>query len=52
MLMAVFVAMPSPQVSPVYLATYVDVLDDDGRADNPAFVEVAHQDAAWESNVQ
>ena len=52
MLMAVFVAMPSPQVSPVYLATYVEVLDDDGRADNPAFVEVAHQDAAWESNVQ
>jgi hypothetical protein len=51
-LMAVFVSMPSPQVSPVYLATYIDVLDDDGRADNPALLEVSHLDLAGESNIQ
>jgi hypothetical protein len=52
MLMAVFVAMPSRQVSPVYLATYIDVLDDDSGNDNPALLEVSHHDPAGESNAQ
>lgn len=52
MLMAIFVSIPSSQVSPVYLATYIDVLDDDSRPDNPALAEIAHQDPAWESNIQ
>ena len=52
MLTAVFIAMPSRQVSPVYLATYIDVLDDDGRTDNPALLEISHQDLAGESNAQ
>jgi hypothetical protein len=42
MLMAVFVALPHGQVSPVYLASYVDVLDNDDRTDNPDFVEASH----------
>jgi hypothetical protein len=52
MLMAIFVSIPSSQVSPVYLATYIDVLDDDSRPDNPALAEITHQDPAWESNIQ
>ena len=52
MLMAVFVAMPSPQVSPVYLATYIDVLDDDSGTDNPALLEISRHDAAVESNAR
>ncbi|MBI4877634.1 MAG: hypothetical protein HY822_23630 [Acidobacteria bacterium] len=41
MLTAIFVALPSRQISPVYLASYVDVLDDESRTDNPVFVEAA-----------
>ena len=52
MLMAVFVAMPSRQVSPVYLATYIDVLDDDSGTDSPAVLEISHFDAASGSNAQ
>jgi hypothetical protein len=52
MLMAIFVSIPSSQVSPVYLATYVDVLDDDSSPDNAALAEIAHQDPAGESNIQ
>jgi len=52
MLMAVFVAMPSRQVSPVYLATYIDVLDDDSGTDNPALLEISRHDATVESNAQ
>jgi hypothetical protein len=52
MLMAVFVAMPSRQVSPVYLATYIDVLDDDSGTDNPALLEISHRDSASGSNAQ
>ena len=52
MLMAVFVALPSRQVSPVYLATYIDVLDDDSGTDNPALLEISHHDPASGSNVQ
>ncbi len=52
MLMAVFVAMPSRQVSPVYLATYIDVLDDDSRTDNPALLEISRHDATVESNAR
>ena len=52
MLMAVIVAMPSRQVSPVYLATYVDVLDDESRTDNAAFLEITNHGSASESNAQ
>ena len=52
MLMAVFVAMPSRQVSPVYLATYIDVLDDDSGTDSPAVLEISHSNPASESNAQ
>jgi hypothetical protein len=51
-LMALVVAMPSSQVSPFYLATYVDVLDDASRPDNTALAEIAHQDPGPESNIQ
>ena len=51
-LMAVFVAMPSRQVSPVYLATYIDVLDDDSGTDNPALLEISHHDSASGNNAQ
>jgi hypothetical protein len=44
--------MPSRQVSPVYLATYIDVLDDDSGADNPALLEISHNGLASGSNVQ
>ena len=52
MLMAVFVAMPSRQVSPVYLATYIDVLDDDSGTDSPAVLEISHSNPTSESNAQ
>jgi hypothetical protein len=52
MLMAVFVALPSRQVSPVYLATYIDVLDDDSGTDNPALLEISHHDSASGNNAQ
>ncbi len=52
MVMAILVAMPPRQISPVYMATYIDVLDDDPRTDNPAYTEVVHRDSAWESNAQ
>jgi len=52
MLMAVFVALPSRQVSPVYLATYIDVLDDDSGTDSPAVLAISHSDPALGSNAQ
>lgn len=52
MLVAILVAVPSRQVSPVYLATYIDVLDDDSQADNPALAELAHPDLAGGSSYQ
>lgn len=52
MVMAILVAIPSRQISPVYMATYLDVLVDDTRTDNPAYIEVVRHDSAWESNVQ
>ncbi len=52
MLMAVLVGLPSRQNSAVYLATYVDVLDDDNRTDNPDFVEVGHRDSGRESAIR
>ena len=51
MLMAVFVAMPRGQTSPVYLASYVDVLDDD-RADDPDLVEASHSEAPGGLSIQ
>jgi len=52
MLMAVIVGLPSYRNASVYLATYVDVLDDESRTDNPDFTEIAHHDPGAESNIQ
>ena len=52
LIMMVYLAYPRPQISPVYTATYVDVLAEDSVPDNPAYLEAIHYETGRENGLR